>query len=208
MEAMPSAAPWIGLGLAIAVFALIMVVAFRYDASRRETFRTAWRGFAASRGFRWIASTGSWYRRTSDAIEGSTQGTAFRLDTFTVSTGKSQIVYTRAAARLDRPIEAKLVVSRRTFCTGIGERLGRRSIPTGERTFDEKLVLRSKAPEAGRSLVDETVRERVRALNRRATLQVEGKEAKVWWTGREKEPAVLDAASELVATVARAAASA
>jgi len=208
MVAMPSAAPWIGIGVAIVFVALVMIVSFRYDASRRETFNSAWRSFATSRGFQWIASSGPWYRQTAAAIDGSAQGTAFRLDTFTVSTGKSQIVYTRASGSLERYFEAKLVVSRRTFFTGIGERLGWRSIPTGDRTFDEKWVLRSKAPDAARRLVDETVRERVRTLNRRASVQVEGKAAKVWWTGREKDPAVLDAACDLVAAVVRAAASA
>jgi hypothetical protein len=208
MDAMPSAAPWIVIGALVAVVALVLIVAFRYDASRREAFRAAWRGFASSRGFQWTAASGPWYRKPSDAIDGSTQGVPFRLDTYTVSTGKSQIVYTRAAGSLARPIEAKLVVSRRTFFTGIGERFGRRSIPTGDRSFDEKWALRSKAPDAARRLVDETVRARVRALDRRAILQVEGKEARVWWNGRETDPSVLDAACDLVAAVVRGSANA
>jgi hypothetical protein len=205
---MPPAAPWIMIGVAVAFIALVLIAAFRFDASRRAAFQTAWRSYANSRGFQWIASSGPWYRKTSDAIDGATLGAAFRLDTYTVSTGKSQIVYTRAASSLERPLEAKLVVSRRTFFTGIGERFGRRSIATGDRSFDEKWVLRSKAPDAARRLVDETVRERVRALNRPASLQVEGKEAKVWWTGREKDPAALDAACDLVVAVVRASANA
>jgi hypothetical protein len=194
------------IGALVAVVALVLIAAFRFDASRREVFRAAWRSFAASRGFQWSASSGPWYRKTSDAIEGSTQDVPFRLDTYTVSTGKTQITYTRATSSLARPFESKLAVSRRTFWTGVGERLGRKTIPTGDRSFDETWALRSGADAAARRLVDESVRERVRALNRRASLQVEGKEAKVWWTGRERDPATLDAACDLVAAVVRAAA--
>ena len=205
---MSSVAPWIGIGALVVVVTFVVVAAVRYDASRREAFRVAWRGFASSRGFQWIASTGPWYRRTSDAIEGSMQGVALRLDTYVVSTGKSQITYTRVACSLERPFEAKLVVSRRSFLTGIGERFGRKSIRTGDPSFDERWVLRSKARDAALRLVDETVRSRMRALDRRACLQVSGREAKVWWTGRETDPSVLDAACDLVAAVARASANA
>jgi hypothetical protein len=153
-----------------------------------------------------MRASGPWYRRTSDAIEGSIEGVPFRLDTYVVSTGHSHVTFTRATSPLERPVEAKLTISPRTILTGIGENLGLRSIRTGDPAFDAGMVLRSKDPRTALCLVDEAVRSRMRALKRRASLHASGSEVKVRWRGAERDAAALDAACELVAAVARASA--
>jgi hypothetical protein len=201
-----SSAPWVAIAALVAILVLVLVGAFRYGARRTELFRDAWRAFAATRGFRWTQSTGPWYRRRPDAIEGSVQGVPFRLDTYVVSTGKSQTTFTRATSPLERPVAARLTISPRSFFTTIGERFGMETLRTGDAGFDAKMSVRSKAPREALALVDETVRSRLLALDRRASVVVDGKEAKVRWRGAEKDPTVLDAACEVVSAIARASA--
>jgi hypothetical protein len=202
----PSAAPVAAIAALIALVALVLIGALRYEARRIERFREAWRAYASSRAFRWIQASGPWYRRTSDAIEGSVQGVPFHLDTYVVSTGKSHVTFTRATCALEGQAAANCTITPRTIFTGFGEALGVKSIRTGDPAFDAKLSLRSKDPRGALALVDETVRSRLRALDRRASLVVAGKEAKLRWNGAEKDPAVLDAACEIVSAVARASA--
>jgi hypothetical protein len=199
----PSSVPWLVIATLAAIVALVLIVAIRYEARRTESFREAWRAFASSRGFRCVRDSGPWYRRKSDAIEGSIDGVPFRLDTYVVSTGHSHTTFTRATSPLERPVAAKLTISPRTFLTAIGAAFGLKSIRTGDSAFDARMSLRSNAPREALALVDETVRSRLRALDRRASLVVDGKEAKVKWQGAEKDAAVLDAACELVSAVAR-----
>lgn len=200
----PSTVPWPAIGALIAFVALVLIAAFRYQARQVELFREAWRGFAASRGYGWVQATGPWYRRKSDAIEGSVEGVPFRLDTYVVSTGKSQTTFTRATCSLERPLAGRLSISPRTVFTAVGEALGRETLRTGDAGFDARASVRSKTPREALALVDETVRSRWRALDRRASLVVDGKEAKLRWHGAEKDAAVLDAACGLLCAIARA----
>lgn len=200
--------PWIALAALLVVVSLVLVVAIRFGAIRKEAFREAWRSFATSRGLRWIEASGPWYRHKSDAIEGSVEDVAIRLDTYVVSTGKTQVTFTRVQCRLGRPFPGKIVAKRRTFLTGIGEKLGRRSLRTGDPTFDGKMVVRSKSGDIALRLFDEKVRSRARAIERPVSIQIAGEEAKAWWRGAETDPSVLDAACNLVAALARASASA
>jgi len=195
--------PWIPLAALFTVVALVLVWAFRFDAARRAACRDAWRSFAGSRGLEWIASSGPWYRRDPDAVEGQVDGVRVRLDTFVVSTGKSHTVYTRVRSPLARPFPGKLALGRRSFLTTVAEKLGVRSIPTGDRSFDERMVLRAKDGDAARQLVGEGVRSRARELDRRATIRVAGDEAKITWRGRETDPSALDAACRLAAALSR-----
>jgi hypothetical protein len=200
--------PWLAVGVLISFVAVVLVTVIRYSSRQQEIFRSAWRAFASSRGWRWIAAAGPWYRRTSDAIEGSVEDVPVRVDTYVVSTGKSHVTFTRVRSRLERPFPGKVVASPRSFLTGIAEKLGRRSIPTGNADFDQRIVVRSKARDAALALFDERVRERARELERRACIQVSGDEVKIWWRGAETEPRVLDRACSAAAAIVRAAANA
>src|SRR5262249_37330715 len=112
-----STGPWLAVATLVTILALVLIVAFRYEARWIELFRDPWRGFASSRGFQWIRASGPWYRRKSDAIEASVQGVPLRLDTYVVSTGKSHVTFTRARCELERPVSAKLTISPRTVFT-------------------------------------------------------------------------------------------
>jgi hypothetical protein len=199
---------WLVLALLVAGLAIVIVVAVRYDARRSELRREAWRRFASDRGFRWIEAAGPWYRRIPQAIEGTLEGVAFRLDTFTVSTGKTQVTYTRVKSQLERRFPGKLLATRRTFLTPIGEAVGWKSIRTGDRSFDDRMVVRSKASEATLRALDDEVRLRLGALARSVNLQVADREVKVWWRNAERDPQALEAGCRLVATLARACAKA
>src|SRR5262245_44686886 len=107
--------PWIPIAALVTVITLVLVWAIRYDAARRDVIRAAWRSFAGARGLKWIASSGPWYRRNPDAVEGSVDGVQVKLDTFVVSTGKSHAVFTRVRSPLARPFPGKLALARRSL---------------------------------------------------------------------------------------------
>lgn len=200
--------PWAALAAFAVVVVLALVYAVRHSAARQEEFRQAWRRFATSRGLRYLGPSGPWYRRTPDRIEGRFEGVDLLFDTYVVSTGKSHITFSRVRGELERPVGAKITVGRRTFLTAIEEKLGRASVRTRDGAFDERRVVRSKAGDSALQVLDDDVRARILAFTRSADLEVAGGEAKLTWRGAEADPAVLDAAGGLVASLARACAKA
>jgi len=196
--------PWVVLSVVGAAVVLLVVFALRFEAERREVFRQAWRDFATSRGFVWKPASGPWYRRTSDAIDGNVEGVPVRVDTFVVSTGKSHVTYTRVVSRPGNDVPAKITVSRRHFLTGFGESLGMKTVRTGDPSFDERMVVRARDPEAVRRVIDASVRARILELRPSVTVRIQDQTAKITWRGAEKDPRTLDAACRLAAAISRA----
>ena len=188
----------------LAVVGVIIVFAVRYERARDQMRLEVWRRFASERGFRLLEPTGPWYRRTPHAVEGKMENVPFRLDTYVVSTGKSHITYTRVRGELDRPFPGQLEVWRRNFFTKLAEKLGRRSLHTGDSAFDTRMTARSKAGEAALGVLDADVRSRASSFPRSARLRVSGREVTVFWIGAERDLAVLEAACNLIAATVRA----
>ncbi|HEV8113657.1 MAG TPA: hypothetical protein VGR31_12850 [Planctomycetota bacterium] len=200
--------PWLAVGLLVSFLAIVLVTAIRYANHRHEIFRNAWRAYASSRGLTWNASSGPWYRRSSHAIEGSVDGVPVRVDTYVVSTGKSTTIFTRVRASLARPSPAKVVATRRNLLTGLAEKLGRRTIASGDSGFDELYALRSKEPATALALFDERARAEARKIGRRVSILVKQGEVKLTWHGMETDPSVLDATCGTASAIARASANA
>src|SRR5258706_4285436 len=110
---------WFAVGFLAAFVTIVLVTAIRYANHRCEKRREAWSAFASSRGWKWIRSSGPWYRRPSDALEGSLDGVPVRVDTYVVSTGKSATTFTRVISKLTNAVPRKIVATRRTILTAI-----------------------------------------------------------------------------------------
>ena len=131
------------------------------------------------------------------------EGVQVKLDTYVVSTGKSHMTFTRATSPLERDAPSKVTVSRRHIFTGLGEALGMKTVRTGDPSFDERMVVRTKDAARVRGTIDETVRARILAMPASVTLRVDGRTAKVTWRGKEKESRTLDTALGLAAAVSK-----
>jgi hypothetical protein len=198
--------PWIPLALFGVVMVLVVVFASRYQAEQQERFRQAWREFATSRGFTWTQGSGPWYRRSNDSIDATVEGVPVRLDTYVVSTGKTTVRFTRVTSRLEREVEDRISICRRSIFTGLGERFGRKTLRTSDPAFDRRMAARSRNPGRALRTIDEDFRTRLLEIQRRVQVKVDGASAVVTWHGGEKDPRTLDAACRLAAALSRASA--
>lgn len=195
---------WLYLTLILAATAALVAWALRREANARRRRMEVWRSFAQQRGWRWIEASGPWYRRKSSAIEGSIEGVDVRLDTFVVHHGKSSTTYTRASAKLERRVHVGLEATWRNLFTLISEKLGRKSVSTGSREFDEMMFVRSGSHDFARTVLDDEARARFLKIGRHPDIRIEDDLAKITWRGAEKDPAVLEASALAVAALARA----
>ena len=163
-----------------------------------------WRAFARDRGWRWVDASGPWYRRQACAIESTVEGVDVRIDTYTVSTGKSAVIYTRATAKLQRRVHVALEASWRNLFTLIAEKLGRTSISTDGGEFDRMMYVRAGSQEFARTVLDAEFRTRFLAIGRQPTIKIEGDLARITWHPAERDPAALEAGARAVAALARA----
>lgn len=74
------------------------------------------------------------------------------LDTYTVSTGKSTVTYTRMRAPYVNRDGFRFKLYRRGFFTSLGKKLGMQDIDIGDPEFDEDYVIQSNEPEKARRL--------------------------------------------------------
>jgi hypothetical protein len=68
------------------------------------------------------------------------------LDTYTVSTGKSSVTYTRLRAPYVNPDNFRFTVYRRSIFTGIALFFGAQDIEIGDDWFDKEFVIKSNDP--------------------------------------------------------------
>ena len=195
---------WILLTLFFAAPVVVLTLVLRHQARCCRRRAEVWRSFAQQRGWRWIEASGPWYRRQSGAVEGVIEGVEVRLDMYVVSRGKSSVTYTRATAKLERRVHAGLVATGRNLFSWIGEKFGRRSIPTGGRDFDQRMFVRSESRDFARTVLDEEARRRFLEIDRHPDIRIEDDLARITWRRAEEDPAVLEASARAVAALARA----
>jgi hypothetical protein len=97
-----------------------------------------WRQFAAAVGGSFIDG-GFWQSGRVDATHGQWTVT---LDTYTVSTGKSAVVYTRMRAPYVNPDGFRFNIYRRAVFSNLGKWLGMQDVTVGYPQFDDDFIIK------------------------------------------------------------------
>jgi len=97
-----------------------------------------WQQFAAAVGGN-MTEGGFWGRGKVEAAHGQW---IITLDTYTVSTGKSSITYTRMRAPYVNPEGFQFTIYRRGIFSDIGKWLGMQDVEVGEPQFDEDFIIK------------------------------------------------------------------
>jgi hypothetical protein len=84
---------------------------------------------------------GSW--RKADKVEATHGEWTVTLDTYTVSTGKAVIVFTRMRAPFVNPDGFRFTVYRRSLFSGIAKFFGMQDVEVGEESFDREFIVKS-----------------------------------------------------------------
>jgi hypothetical protein len=108
-----------------------------------------WRELARSIGARYV--DGGFWR--GDRVEAKVKAWTVTLDTYTVSTGKSSVTFTRMRAPYVNPDGFRFRVYRRGFFSGLAKGLGMQDIEVGGREFDEAFIIQGNDESKVRSLL-------------------------------------------------------
>ena len=81
---------------------------------------------------------GGWSR--SDRVEVTHGDWTLTLDTYTVSTGKTTVVYTRMRAPYVNPEKFRFTIYRRGFFSDIGKTFGMQDVEVGDPAFDQDFI--------------------------------------------------------------------
>lgn len=82
---------------------------------------------------------------------------------------RGQQRWTVFTVRFDRPLGVGLVITRQTSLSSLGKLLGMQDIETGDRTFDDRFVIKGNPASTVRSMLGPEVRQRLAALADQAT---------------------------------------
>ena len=105
-----------------------------FGPSRNEI----WRQFAAAVGGN--MTEGAFWR--GGKVEAAHGQWIITLDTYTVSTGKSSIIFTRMRAPYVNPDGFQFTIYRRGIFSDIGKWLGMQDVAVGEAQFDEDFIIK------------------------------------------------------------------
>lgn len=83
---------------------------------------------------------GGWSR--SDRVEVTHGDWTLTLDTYTVSTGKTTVVYTRMRAPYVNPEKFRFTIYRRGFFSDIGKTFGMQDVEVGDPAFDQDFIVK------------------------------------------------------------------
>ena len=83
---------------------------------------------------------GGWWN--ADRVEATHREWVVTLDTYTVSTGKSVIVFTRMRAPYVNPDGFRFDIYRKSIFTGLGKMLGMQDMEVGLEEFDRDFVIK------------------------------------------------------------------
>ncbi|MBL8693506.1 MAG: HEAT repeat domain-containing protein [Planctomycetes bacterium] len=125
---------------AMAAIAAVIVVIIWAGARWSKKVESEWRGFASRRGLRWVK--GTW--KQSTYMAGEEHGIRLKLDTYTVSTGKSSQTFTRVTATASR-VPADLLVAQEGLGARIAKAFGGLDVDSGDTAFDK--AFRVQGPE-------------------------------------------------------------
>ena len=130
-------------------------------------------------------------------------GVAVRIDVHEVATGHGAAPFTRVSAEAHAPVDVVVRVDTRA----VGQqRWALTPIATMDATFEERFLASSSDPAIGGRLVDDEIRSLMLAVPTRARplgLSYVRGSIELAWSGEERDAAVLDAAVEVVAALAR-----
>jgi hypothetical protein len=115
-----------------------------FGPSREEI----WRQLTAEIGGRYV-SGGFW---KGDKVQATHGEWTVTLDTYTVSTGKVTIVYTRMRAPYVNPDGFRFTVYRRGVFSGIGKWFGMQDVEVGHEQFDRDFIIKGTSEEKLREL--------------------------------------------------------
>ena len=107
----------------------------RWFGPRREEI---WRKLSDDLRARYV--DGGWSR--SDRVEVTHGDWTLTLDTYTVSTGKTTVVYTRMRAPYVNPEEFRFTIYRRGFFSDIGKTFGMQDVEVGDPAFDQDFIVK------------------------------------------------------------------
>jgi len=144
-----------------------------------------WRQFAASVGGNFTEG-GFWNGGQVDATHGQWTVT---LDTYTVSTGKSSIIYTRIRAPYVNPDGFQFNIYRQGIFSHLGKMLGLQDVTVGDPQFDEDFIVKGNDEAKLRRLfANEKIRELITAQPD-INFSVRDDDHK-FWSGRNFPPGV------------------
>ncbi len=124
-----------------------------FGPSRKEV----WTQLADATGAQFVPG-GFW---KGDKVEASHGDWTITLDTYTVSTGKSSITFTRIRAPYVNPDGFRFTIYRASIFSPIGKLLGMQDIEIGHEEFDRDFIIKATDESKVRMLLEE---QRLRAL--------------------------------------------
>lgn len=107
-----------------------------------------WRQLSSEIGAQYVAG-GFW---KGDKVEATHGDWTIVLDTYTVSTGKVVIIFTRLRARFENPSGFRFSVSRAGFFSSLADRLGFQDVQVGFDQFDDEFVIKGNDEDKLRAL--------------------------------------------------------
>ncbi len=116
-----------------------------FGPSREEI----WRQLSEQLGARFVEST-FW---KGNKVEATHRDWVVTLDTYTVSTGKTHMTFTRMRAPYVNPLGFRFTIYRKSAFSGIGKFLGMQDIEIGEPAFDDAFIVKATDESQVRSLL-------------------------------------------------------
>jgi hypothetical protein len=192
----------VGFVALFAAFLALFAWGFRRQIRRRKEAEQTWRAYAARRHLEWSdAPRGAWYSGKSYSMCGSIDGLALTFDQFMVGAGDSRERCSRVAAELARPAPERLIITPKSALNRFQIAFQGPVVEVAPSRDGAELLVRCRSAEFARSKIDDRLRAALRAMPRRTFIECSDKLAKVWWSGAERDPAVLDRAAALLARV-------
>ncbi len=134
-----------------------------------------WRQLCAEIGAKFVEG-GGWKGNTVQAVVGPWTIT---LDTYTVSTGKSSITYTRMRAPYFNTEGFRFTIYRKGVFSGLGKMLGMQDIEVGDPEFDEAFIIQgNNEPRVQHLFADKKLRALVQA---QPTIKLDVKDSEGWF---------------------------
>lgn len=123
-----------------------------------NALQTAWEAWAREQGFTYIPPVSSLFSQTSPRIEGKRRDVPIEIDTYTVSNGKTSLVYTRVRSHAQVPMAGLIEAHTKGTFDRLGDALGLHPLHTGDPRFDQRFTVSAEPPEAMATLFDADTR--------------------------------------------------
>jgi hypothetical protein len=170
-----------------------------------EKRELAWGNWARGRGGRLRKGQSGFFGvRASPVADVMLDGVPVRLEAHPVQQGKSQVLFTRVQATARMPAYPVYSVAPAGLFSAIATAIGFQDVEVGDARFDPAFVVKADDEAAVRHVWSETPRRLMARRFAAARAWSDGRLVSLLWPGVELDPAILDAAAELVSTLSRA----